>query len=146
MSADKQPLADQQAPDDETTVSRAELAIERDKVEIERERLALERERLAAERERWRIDSELRSRAEGRGIRVSTLIYVAVICVLVGGIVGGLALGRRAPARTMPGFSLEKLMGAAAPTNAAERGGAPIVLRAVDANGTSRNAYLLLFE
>ena len=130
------------AAGDEVGVSRAELAIERDKVQIERERLAFERERLAAERERWKADAELRSRAEGKGISLGTLLLVAVICVLAGGMAGMVAFGRRAPGRAESAFTLDRLPDGLA-TNASEKGSAPIVLRAVEA-GTGRNAYLIL--
>ena len=129
---------------DDPTVSRAELAIERDKVEIERERLALERERLASERERWKIDAELRSRGEGRGIAVSTLIYVAIICALVGGLTGVLSRAPRTATRDLNSESLKALMSRAS-TNAASRSDAPILLRAVDAGG-GHGAYLLILD
>jgi hypothetical protein len=132
------------AAGDDVGVSRAELAIERDKVQIERERLAFERERLAAERERWKADAELRSRAEGRGIGAGTLVLVAVTCVLAGVLVGVLALGRRPGERDKSAFTLGRLPSALA-TNVSEKGGAPIVLRAVEA-GSGRNAYLLILD
>jgi hypothetical protein len=65
-----------------------EFALEREKLQIERARIDLERERLAAERERWQNESEWRVRASGRMVPVSTLVYVAVICVLASGIGG----------------------------------------------------------
>jgi len=67
---------------------KTEFALEREKLQIERARIDLERERLAAERERWQDESEWRARASGRMVPVSTLVYVAVICVLASGIGG----------------------------------------------------------
>ena len=127
---------------DESAVSRAELHIEREKIQIERERLALERERLSAERERWKTDEALKSRGEGRGIAFSTLVFVGVICVLVGVITGFLSIGSRS-ART-PGINFSALA-SKSETNAPAAGGRPIVLRPVDA-GTGNKAYLLILE
>ena len=141
MSADTVKVPSEAEPD-ESTVSRAELHIEREKIQIERERLALERERMAAERERWKIDAELKSRAEGRGIAFSTLVFVGLICVLAGVITGFLSVGPRA-SRT-PGISFEALTSKAS-TNAATAGGKPILLRPVDTGGGSR-AYLLILD
>lgn len=129
---------------DDVAVSRAELGIERDKVQIERERLALERERLSAERERWKIDAELRTRGEGRGIAISTLVFVAIICALVGGLVGVLTRGQRTTVRDLNSDGLKALMSRAS-TNGATRGDAPILLRAVDA-GSGHGAYLLILD
>ena len=142
MNEDKaaQPVAD--ADPDESAVSRAELHIEREKIQIERERLALERERMTAERERWKIDAELKSHAEGRGIAFSTLVFVGIICVLAGVIAGFLSVGPRA-ARTS-GIGFEALTSKAS-TNAAAANGKPILLRPVDTGGGSR-AYLLIVD
>ena len=110
-------------------------------VQIERERLALERERLAAERERWKNDSELKSRAEGRGIGISTLVFVGVICVLVGVIAGFLSIGPRG--------SRASAMGLAALTSKtstnASGSGKSILLRPVETGGGSK-AYLLILD
>jgi hypothetical protein len=130
------------AEQDESAVSRAELHIEREKIQIERERLALERERMAAERERWKNDAELKSRAEGRGIAFSTLVFVGLICVLAGVIAGFLSVGPRA-ART-PGIGFEALTSRVS-TNAAAANGKPILLRPVDTGGGSK-AYLLILD
>ena len=127
---------------DDSAMSRAELHIEREKIQIERERLALERERMAAERERWKIDSDLKSRAEGRGIAFSTLVFVAVICVLAGVIAGFFTSGPRASRTSIAG--LEALRSPSA-TNAAARSGNSIVLRPVDTGSGSR-AYLLIVD
>lgn len=140
MSADK-PIQPAEPEQDETVVSRAELHIEREKIQIERERLALERERLAAERERWKNDSELKSRAEGRGIGISTLVFVGVICVLVGVIAGFLSIGPRG--------SRASAMGLAALTSKtstnASGSGKSILLRPVETGGGSK-AYLLILD
>ena len=128
---------------DESAVTRAELGIEREKIQIERERLALERERLAAERERWKTDDMLRSRGEGRGIAVSTLVFVSVICVLLGGLAVTLTLYHRQPSRTLRETGLEAFMARGA-TNAATAG-EPIVLRALDGS-SGRGAYLLILN
>ena len=77
---------------------KTEFALEREKLQIERARIDLERERLAAEREHWQNESEWRARASGRIVPVSTLVYVAVICVLgagIGGWFGGNLVARR---------------------------------------------------
>jgi hypothetical protein len=126
---------------EELAVSRAELHIEREKIEIERERLALERERLSAERERWKTDSELQSRAEGRGIAVSTLVFVAVICILAGIIAGFLSVNARASRSSTLG--LEALT-ATSSTNAPANGKS-VFLRPVETGGGSK-AYLLIVE
>ena len=138
MSADK---ATHSLELDEPAVSRAELHIEREKIEIERERLALERERLAAERERWKTDAELKSRAEGRGIAFSTLVFVGSICVLVGVIAGFLVAGPRATRTSVAG--IETLMSRTT-TNATARGGNSFLLRPVETGGGK--AYLLILE
>lgn len=145
MSADpvNQPV---ESRPDGTPVSYSELTIEREKVQIERERLALERERLAAERERWKSEAELRPRSEGRGIAVSTLVFVAVICVLAGALVGTLTHFPQRGGGNAAAARLEALMSrTAGTTNASARGEAPIVLRALDA-GTGRGAYLLILD
>jgi hypothetical protein len=128
--------------DDEDVVSRAELQIEREKIQIERERLTLERERLAAERERGQASAAWLARAEGRGIARSTLVLVAVICLLIGGMCGFLAMGPYA-ARASSG-RLEALFSATG-TNTIGKGGSPIRLRSMDASGGSK-AYLLILE
>jgi len=127
---------------DESAVSRAELHIEREKIQIERERLALERERMAAERERWKIDADLKSRAEGRGVAFNTLVFVGVICVLVGVITGILSIGLRA-SRT-PGAGLEALTSKGS-TNEVITSSKPILLRPVDTGGSGK-AYLLILD
>ena len=145
MSADKtmQPM---EARADGTPVSYSELTIEHEKVQIERERLALERERLAAEREHWKSDAELRPRAEGRGIAVSTLVFVSVICVLAGALVGTLSRSPQRAGNSAAAARLEALMSrTATSTNAPAKGESPIVLRALDA-GTGRGAYLLILD
>lgn len=141
MSTDKAALPVEPEAD-ESAVTRVELHIEREKIEIERERLALERERLASERERWKTDAELKSRAEGRGIGVSTLIYVGIICVLAGVIAGFLSTGSRGSHTS--GIGLEALT-AKASTNATAGGGKSILLRPVDTGGGSK-AYLLILD
>jgi hypothetical protein len=128
---------------DEGVVSRAELAIAREKVQIERERLALERERSMAERERWKTDHALRLRAEGRGIALSTLIYVGIICMLTGGIVGALVGGRHREA--LARNTLANLQSLNVSTNTDAKGNAQVVLRPVDAAG-GRGAYLLILN
>ena len=127
---------------DESAVSRAELHIEREKIEIERERLALERERLSAERERWKNDAELKSRAEGRGIAVSTLMFVGVIGVLVGVIAGFLSAGPRAS--RMSGIGLAGLTSQST-TNVTTAQGKSVLLRPMETSGGSK-AYLLILE
>jgi hypothetical protein len=142
MSGDKERQT-AETDGDESAVTRAELGIEREKIQIERERLALERERLAAERERWKTDDTLRSRAEGRGIAVSTLVFVSIICALLGGLAVTLAFYRRQSPRTLREAGLEAFV-ARGTTNAATAG-EPIVLRALDGS-SGRGAYLLILN
>lgn len=142
MSADKSGIA-AETETEKTPASRAELQIEREKVQIERERLALERERLAAERERWKIDAELRPRAEGRGVAISTLVFLSIICALIGVIAGNFSgEARRSPRLTTP-VNLQALM-AEASTNrpVASR---QALLRSLDTGG-GRGAYLLILD
>jgi len=79
-------------------LSPVSLGIEREKLKLETERLQIERERLAAEREK------LESRASGGddpgdlSFGITAVFFVAVICLVLGGITGftsGLDLGRR---------------------------------------------------
>jgi hypothetical protein len=138
---DEEAKKTQEPEADEGVVSRAELAIAREKVQIERERLALERERSMAERERWKTDNALRERAEGRGVSLSTLVFVGVICLLAGGIVGEWfgERHREALARN----TLINLQSVDVSTNANAKGNAPIVLRSTEAAG-GRGALLIL--
>ena len=135
-----------EAAKEENPISRVEIQIEREKVQIERERLALERERLASERERWKIDAELRPRAEGRGIAVGTLVYISIICALVGVIAGSFTLtgGARSSSRLTAPVNLRSLM-AVASTNQSAGASSPVVLRTIDTGG-SRGAYLLILD
>jgi len=141
MSTEK-PIPATESEADETAVSRAELHIEREKVQIERERLALERERLAAERERWKTDGDLQSRAEGRGIAVSTLVFVGVICVLAGMIAGFFATCRHEP---HTGRARLETVIAHEATNIPGTTRGALVLRPVDM-GHGGKAYLLVGE
>jgi len=142
MSTDKAAEPVEVRPDG-MPVSYSELVIEREKVQIERERLALERERLMAERERWTSEDHLRPGAEGRGISVSTLVFVGVIGILAGALVG---LFTHPPQNAgNAAAKLESLLSVHAVTNASGKGESPIVLRAVDA-GSGHNAYLLILN
>jgi hypothetical protein len=143
MSAEKSGIAAETGTE-ETPTSRAEIQIEREKVQIERERLALERERLAAERERWKIDDELRPRAEGRGIAVSTLVFMSIICALIGVIAGNFSGGTRRVPRLSSPVNLQSLM-AGASTNQSAGASGQVLLRALDAGG-GRGAYLLILD
>ena len=83
-------MSDQQLTPNAVADIKTEFELEREKIMIERARIDLERERLSAERERWKSEAEWRSRASGRMIPVSTLVYVSVICVLAAGMTGWL--------------------------------------------------------
>jgi hypothetical protein len=143
MRADKSGIAAETGTTEETPTSRAEIQIEREKVQIERERLALERERLAAERERWKIDAELRPRAEGRGIAVSTLVFMSIICALIGVIAGNFSGGTRRSARLATPVNLQALMAGASTNRPAASGQA--LLRSLETGG-GRGAYLLILD
>lgn len=143
MSTETQKMAG--TPEDgEGMVSRAELQIEREKIQIERERLTLERERMAAERERWQADAQWQARGEGRGIAVSTLVYVAIICLLAGGLAGSLALS--GAYRVRGGSVAPVVAQAVTVTNEVGRAaGVPLRLRTVGPGNDGR-AYLLILE
>lgn len=73
--------------------SRIELKFEQEKLKIEHERLALERERLEAARERMKDASNVQVNREGQAsVRLSTVALSAIICLLVGGILGALSM------------------------------------------------------
>jgi hypothetical protein len=85
-------------------LSRIELRLEQEKLKIEHERLALERERLEAARERMRDSSNVQVNRDGQAsVRLSTVAFSAIICLLVGGILGALSMSiqhdRRGAAR-----------------------------------------------
>lgn len=85
-------------------LSRIELRLEQEKLKIEHERLVLERERLEAARERMRDASNVQVNREGQAsVRLSTVAFSAIICLLVGGILGALSMSiqhdRRGAAR-----------------------------------------------
>jgi hypothetical protein len=132
---------------DEGVVSRVELQIEREKIQIERERLTLERERMAAERERWQADAQWQARGEGRGIAVSTLVYVAIICLLAGGLAGSLVVSGAYRTRG-GGTDVASVMARAVTvTNEVGRAdGVPLRLRTVGPAGGDGRAYLLILE
>jgi hypothetical protein len=74
-------------------LSRIELKLEQEKLKIEHERLALERERLEAARERMSDASNMQVNREGQAsVRLSTVALSAIICLLVGGILGALSM------------------------------------------------------
>ena len=73
--------------------SRIELKLEQEKLKIEHERLVLERERLEAARERMKDASNVQVNREGQAsVRLSTVALSAIICLLVGGILGALSM------------------------------------------------------
>ena len=90
---------DGQAEDD--VLSRMEWKIEQEKLKLERERITLERERLEAVRERVKAESELRVGQDGRMVlRLSTVAFCSIICLLVGGILGAFSMSVRHDQRT----------------------------------------------
>ena len=97
---------------------------------------------MAAERERWKIDADLKSRGEGRGIAVNTLVFVGIICILVG-VIAGLFTNRPRASRTS-GIGFEALTSKGS-TNAVSASGNSILLRPVDTGGGSK-AYLLILD
>lgn len=89
---------------EEESLTRAEMQIEQDKLRLERERLLLERERLEAAQARGQTRGTIFPDAHGRlRVKLSTVIMVAIICALTGGILGALStsshLDRRRKAR-----------------------------------------------
>jgi hypothetical protein len=73
--------------------SRTELKLEQEKLKIEHERLALERERLEAARERLRDASNMQVNRDGQAsVRLSTVAFSSIICLLVGGILGAFSM------------------------------------------------------
>lgn len=89
---------------DEEALSRTELQIEQEKLKLERERILLERERLEAMRDRVRMESSLH--VDGRGkpsVALSTMVFLSIIFLLVGGILGAFTMSlqrdRRSAAR-----------------------------------------------
>lgn len=85
-------------------LSRIELKLEQEKLKIEHERLVLERERLEAARERMRDASNVQVNRDGQAsVRLSTVAFSSIICLLVGGILGALSMSiqhdRRGAAR-----------------------------------------------
>jgi hypothetical protein len=75
--------------EEEETLSRTELLIEQEKLKLERERLMLERERLETARERSSAERDFRADSSGKQVvSVSSLVFIAIICLLVGGIMG----------------------------------------------------------
>ncbi len=75
--------------EEEETLSRTELLIEQEKLKLERERLMLERERLESARERERAQKDFRIDSNGKQVvAVSSLVFISIICLLVGGIMG----------------------------------------------------------
>ena len=81
---------------DEGAFSRLELKLEQEKMKLERERIALERERLEAMRERVNAEAALRVGHDGRMVmRLSSVALCAIICLLVGGILGAFSMSAR---------------------------------------------------
>lgn len=74
---------------EEETLSRTEMMIEQEKLKLERERMLLERERLEAVRERANMEKNFRVDGSGKQVvTVSSLIFISIICLLTGGIMG----------------------------------------------------------
>jgi hypothetical protein len=74
---------------EDDTLSRTELMIEQEKLKLERERMMLERERLEAVRERAHAEKNFSIDSSGKQVvTVSSLVFIAIICLLLGGIMG----------------------------------------------------------
>lgn len=119
---------------------KTEFELEREKIQIERARLELDRERLVTDRERWQAESQWRQQASARLIPVSTLVYLSVICMLVGGItvaIWGRFEPRRDDTAMIQALSMPDGGGA---TNAVN----PIVIRRIDGLGRGGGILLLM--
>lgn len=85
----------------EEALSRTEALIEQEKLKLERERILLERERLDAARDRLRLETALRAGRDGQPtVAVTTLALVAIICMLLGGMLGSFSTGIRRDRRS----------------------------------------------
>jgi len=69
--------------------SAEDLALEREKLMIERERMMLERERLESQRASLHQDQLLQIDGQGKiGVSVASVILLAILCLLLGGVLG----------------------------------------------------------
>jgi hypothetical protein len=98
-------------------LSRTEMQIEQEKLKLERERILLERERLEAVRDRAKMEAGLHVGRDGKpSVALSTLVFVSIICLLAGGILGAFSTSlqrdRRSAAR------LQEVMQTLAPEGA----------------------------
>lgn len=133
-------------PSDDPDVSHTELLLEREKIQIERERLALERDRLAAERERSKADAIWRERAEsGMRVSVSTLIFVGIICLLVGGMSGVFGTTYRQDLR-QNARRQEFVQALSGQTNNMTRGNVPMLLHSLRGQGGQSGGILLILD
>jgi hypothetical protein len=133
-------------PSDDPNATHTELLLEREKIQIERERLVLERDRLAAERERLKVDALWRERAEN-GVRVSasTLVFVSIICLLVGGISGVFGTTYRQD-RRQTARRQEFVQALSGQTNALSRGNVPLLLQSLRGQGGQSGGILLILD
>lgn len=97
-----------------------ELELEREKLVLERERLTLERERLEVQRRLRSEEVKVEERSKGQlRVSVSTAVFVAIIALLAGGLLGiflaGWQLERRSLSRR------EQVASVLAGTNRLER-------------------------
>jgi hypothetical protein len=133
-------------PSDDLDVTHTELLLEREKIQIERERLALERDRLAAERERSKVDDLWRERAEsGVRVPVSTLVFVSIICLLVGGMTGVFGTAYRQDRRQVARRQ-EFVQALSGQTNAMSHGNGQLLLQALRGQGTQGGGILLILD
>ena len=138
---------DPAAAGDEHPTTHTELVLEREKIELERERLALERERLAAEREKWKADALWKSRSEGRfGISLVQVALMAVICLAVGSLVGGVIIWRDARAMRERQLSPVVLRAMGSDTNEQGVARSPLVLQRVKSVDDVQGGYILILD
>lgn len=126
------------------------MQLDREKLSIERERLILERERLEAEREKWRTDAVWKQRIEGRlALPAHTLMLGALLCCLIGGIVGALVVRRAWPDDPLERGEMARRIARAMQdsTNLMDQAQGRFLLRALsDAPPSPGGGYLVILE
>lgn len=133
-------------PSEDADVTHTELLLEREKIQIERERLALERDRLAAERERSKADDIWRERAEsGLRVPISTLVFMSIICLLVGGMSGILGTSYRQDLK-QTARRQEFVQALSGQTNTMTRGNVPLLLQSLRTQSGQSGGILLILD
>ena len=131
-------------PENTIAVTHTDLTLEREKIELERERLSLERERLSAERDRWKLESELTPASSGRlTIAPATLVLAALLCCVVGAVVGFSMLKGQPPTPSTPDNSELELRSLTA-TNAAGEVRSVFYVQTVDTSSRRSPSRLIL--